>query len=62
MIYGAVNEPLLARVPRTTSRLLDTGCGGWNAGPEIKEERNSQVVGIAYSEADAAEITKYGEN
>jgi SAM-dependent methyltransferase len=53
-IYGAVNQPLLALVPRTTRRLLDVGCGTGVLGQKIKEEIECQVVGITYSDAEAA--------
>lgn len=53
MIYEAENVSLIARVPKTTKRLLDVGCGTGALGQRIKEELNCEVVGITYSEAEA---------
>jgi 2-polyprenyl-3-methyl-5-hydroxy-6-metoxy-1,4-benzoquinol methylase len=53
-IYGAVNQPVLARVPRMTKRLLDIGCGTGALGQKIKEEMDCQVVGITHSDSEAA--------
>jgi 2-polyprenyl-3-methyl-5-hydroxy-6-metoxy-1,4-benzoquinol methylase len=52
-IYGAVNQPVLARVPRITKRLLDIGCGTGALGQKIKEEIDCQVVGITHSDSEA---------
>ena len=54
MIYGALNEPVLARVPKTAKRLLDIGCGSGALGRKIKEELDCHVVGVTFSEAEAA--------
>jgi SAM-dependent methyltransferase len=54
MIYEAFNEAVLARVPATARRLLDTGCGSGALGRKIKEKMDCRVVGITCSEAEAA--------
>src|SRR6185369_1739704 len=54
MIYDGINHQVLMRVPRTTKRLLDVGCGSGAMGRRIKEEIACQVVGITYCEAEAA--------
>ena len=59
MIYGAINQDVLAHVPRTASRLLDIGCGTGALGRKIKEEIACQVVGITCSESEAALAAKY---
>jgi SAM-dependent methyltransferase len=53
-IYGAVNQPVLARVPPMTKRLLDIGCGTGALGRKIKEELDCHVVGITHSDSEAA--------
>lgn len=53
IIYGAVNEAVLARVPKTARRVLDLGCGTGALGRKIKEAMNCQVVGVTYNEAEA---------
>ena len=53
-IYGAVNQPVLARVAGTTKRLLDIGCGTGALGRKIKEELDCNVVGITHSDSEAA--------
>ncbi len=53
MIYEALNQPVLAHVPKTTKRLLDLGCGSGALGRKIKEELHCQVVGVTCSEAEA---------
>lgn len=45
---------VLDRVPRSTKRLLDVGCGTGALGLKIKAEMACEVVGITYSEAEAA--------
>jgi SAM-dependent methyltransferase len=54
MIYDGVNHPLLARVPKTTTRLLDVGCGAGALGRKIRTAMNCRVVGITHSTAEAA--------
>ncbi|HST52666.1 MAG TPA: methyltransferase domain-containing protein [Pyrinomonadaceae bacterium] len=53
MIYGAVNQPVLVRLPRTATRVLDVGCGTGALGRAIKGEFNCELVGVTYSEAEA---------
>ncbi|HEY8188020.1 MAG TPA: class I SAM-dependent methyltransferase [Pyrinomonadaceae bacterium] len=53
MMYEAENGPVLARVPSTSRRILDVGCGSGALGRKIKIERNCEVIGITYSEAEA---------
>ena len=53
MIYEAANEAVLAQVPSASRRVLDVGCGAGAFGQKIKVQRNCEVVGITYSEAEA---------
>ena len=53
MIYGAVNQPVLARVPRTAARVLDVGCGTGALGRAVKERMSCELVGVTHSEAEA---------
>jgi SAM-dependent methyltransferase len=54
LIYEALNHAVLPRVPKTTRRLLDLGCGSGALGRKIKEETNCHVTGITFSKAEAA--------
>ena len=49
MIYDAVNEHVLARVPPGTRNLLDVGCGTGALGARLKEQLGCIVEGITYS-------------
>jgi SAM-dependent methyltransferase len=55
LIYQSVNLPVLRRIPAGARRLLDVGCGGGVFGAAAKAERGCEVVGITYSEAEAAQ-------
>ncbi|MBC7881212.1 MAG: class I SAM-dependent methyltransferase [Anaerolineae bacterium] len=54
MIYGTVNPQVVAQIPSGSKRLLDLGCGSGVLGEYLKQERNCQVVGVTYSEAETA--------
>jgi SAM-dependent methyltransferase len=54
MIYEALNESVLLRIPKTTRRLLDVGCGSGMLGERIKTELDCHVVGLTHSESEAA--------
>lgn len=54
MMYEAVNEPVLDRLPKSAKRVLDVGCGTGSLGREIKARFGCQVEGITYSDAEAA--------
>ena len=53
MIYEAVNGPVLARVPQTTKRVLDLGCGSGALGERLRKEISCQVIGVTCSESEA---------
>jgi 2-polyprenyl-3-methyl-5-hydroxy-6-metoxy-1,4-benzoquinol methylase len=53
MVYESLNQAVLSRVPRTTRRLLDVGCGAGMLGKRIKDEVGCEVVGLTCSEAEA---------
>lgn len=59
MIYEAVNQPVLSYMPPTAKRLLDIGCGSGAFGKEIKQRLKCEVVGVTYSESEAALASKY---
>ena len=53
MIYQSVNQAVFRRIPSTTRRLLDIGCGGGVFGAAVKEMLPCTVVGVTYSEDEA---------
>ena len=59
MIYDAINESILSRVPKTARRALDVGCGSGALGRTIKEQISCEVVEVTYSEAEAAPASQY---
>ena len=55
MIYESVNLPVFLKVPEAPSRLLDIGCGSGALGKKVRQELDcDEVVGITFSEAEAA--------
>lgn len=54
MIYEAVNQPVMLRVPKNAKRVLDIGCGAGSLGRKIKQDINCEVSGVTYSELEAA--------
>jgi SAM-dependent methyltransferase len=53
VIYGAINQDVLARVPREASRVLDVGCGTGALGRVVKERLGCELVGLTHTEAEA---------
>ena len=54
MIYEAVNEPLLQRVPPGLRRVLDLGCGTGVFGEFLRARRpGCKVLGVTFSEVEA---------
>jgi len=53
LIYEAVNQPVLARVPQSTKRVLDVGCGSGALGEQLRKEIDCRVIGITCSESEA---------
>jgi SAM-dependent methyltransferase len=53
VIYGAINQDVLARVPRGAARVLDVGCGTGALGRVVKERLGCELVGVTHSEAEA---------
>lgn len=54
-----INKHVLSRVPKTTKRLLDLGCGSGWLGREVKREINCYAVGITMSKEEAASASVY---
>ncbi len=54
MIYGSVNPPVFARLPRTARTLLDVGCGDGTLARAIRAEWPAQITGITHSAEEAA--------
>jgi SAM-dependent methyltransferase len=59
MIYGAINIPVLNRVPCTARRILDIGCGDGAFGRAIKGRQPATVIGVTFSEEEAARAREY---
>ncbi len=53
IIYGAVNKPVLERVPLNASRILDVGCGDGSFGLAIKSRQKVYIHGLTYSQEEA---------
>jgi 2-polyprenyl-3-methyl-5-hydroxy-6-metoxy-1,4-benzoquinol methylase len=53
IIYGAVNKPVLERVPLRASRILDVGCGDGSFGLAIKSRQTVFIHGLTYSQEEA---------
>lgn len=54
MIYQSVNLAVFHCIPNGTRSLLDIGCGGGVFGAAVKSEMPCSVVGVTYSDAEAA--------
>lgn len=52
-IYGAVNQPVLDRIPREARHVLDLGCGDGALGRALKARQPARVVGVTFSAAEA---------
>lgn len=59
LLYGAVNEPVLAAVPLAARRILDIGCGTGSLGRRLKDRQKAEVIGLTYSKAEAATASGY---
>lgn len=55
MIYQSINRSVLQRIPAGARSLLDIGCGGGAFGAAVKAQMPCVVVGVTYSEAEAAQ-------
>ena len=53
MVYGSVNPPVFRRIPRSSKRILDVGCGDGSLARAIRAEWPAQVCGLTYSEEEA---------
>lgn len=58
MIYESINQPVLLKIPQGTKRLLDIGCGSGALGKIVGQEIGCEVVGVTFSEAEAALASK----
>lgn len=54
IVYEAINKPVYALVPGTAKRILDVGCGSGSMGREIKKRQSCEIIGLTYSETEAA--------
>lgn len=59
MIYKAVNETVLHKIPYSVKHILDIGCGSGEMGRRIKEIIDCDVTGITYSESEALIASKF---
>ena len=55
MLYHALNLPVLKAVPASAKNVLDLGCGTGNFAAALKERGAVEIVGVTYSEAEAAQ-------
>lgn len=53
-VYSGVNDAVLSFVPLSAGRILDVGCGTGTFGEALRGQRERQVVGITYSNEEAA--------
>jgi SAM-dependent methyltransferase len=53
MVYGALNVPVLERVPARARSILDVGCGDGALGRALKRGGGRVVVGLTHSAAEA---------
>lgn len=58
LVYGAVNEAVLARIPPSCRRLLDVGCGTGALGNAVRQTIPCEIVGLTYSEEEAEQARK----
>jgi SAM-dependent methyltransferase len=54
MIYGSVNENVLARIPAHVGSVLDVGCGDGRFGAALKSRQACHVTGLTHSAEEAA--------
>ncbi len=54
MLYHALNTPVLEAVPASAKNILDLGCGTGNLAAVLKERGAKEIVGITFSESEAA--------
>lgn len=54
MLYEALNQSVFLKIPSATKRLLDIGCGSGALGKIVGQEIGCEVVGVTFSEAEAA--------
>lgn len=59
MIYHSINAAILQFIPKTSTKILDIGCGSGNLGGVIKQQQNCEVVGVTYSHAEATLAAKH---
>jgi SAM-dependent methyltransferase len=59
MIYGAINIPVLDRVPGTARRILDIGCGDGAFGRAVKARQPATVAGVTFSDEEAARAREH---
>jgi 2-polyprenyl-3-methyl-5-hydroxy-6-metoxy-1,4-benzoquinol methylase len=52
-VYGAINQPVLERIPRDAASVLDLGCGDGALGRALKARQPVRVVGVTFSTAEA---------
>src|SRR5690606_10671353 len=54
MLYDAVNEAVLSRIPTTARRVLDLGCGCGALGRRLKQRQEAEIVGVTFSREEAS--------
>lgn len=59
MLYEAVNQSVLSRVPDTAKRILDIGCGSGALGREIKRKLRCEIIGVTFSDIEAVSAEQW---
>lgn len=54
IVYGAVNQAVLARIPARAKRVLDLGCGNGALGRALKARQAVHVTGVTFSPEEAS--------
>jgi SAM-dependent methyltransferase len=53
-VYGAVNQRVFDRIPRSSQRVLDIGCGDGALGQALKARQQVTVTGVTFSPEEAS--------
>jgi SAM-dependent methyltransferase len=57
-VYGAVNQAVFERIPRSARRVLDVGCGDGSLGRALKARQSVSVTGVTFSSEEAERASR----